>query len=86
MVQYGRIQYVHSREAAEGILFVQFIALSIRKYMRQRMNKEMQALDISKILKRLRSMNATQLRSGWYINEIPKNAATSMMHSASSFP
>ena len=72
MVQYGRIQYVHSREAAEGILFVQFIALSIRKYMRQRMNKEMQALDIPKILKRLRLMNATQLRSGWYINEIPK--------------
>ena len=68
----GGIQYVHSREAAEGILFVQFIALSIRKYMRQRMNKEMQALDIPKILKRLRSMNATQLRSGWYINEIPK--------------
>ena len=32
----------------------------------------MQALDIPKILKRLRSMNATQLRSGWYINEIPK--------------
>ena len=61
MVQYGRIQYVHSREAAEGMLFVQFIALSIRKYMRQRMNKEMQALDIPKILKRLRSMNATQL-------------------------
>ena len=50
----GGIQYVHSREAAEDILFVQFIALSIRKYMRQRMNKEMQALDISKILKRLR--------------------------------
>ena len=72
MVQYSEIQYVHSREAAEGILFVQFIALSIRKYMRQRMNKEMQALDIPKILKRLRSMNATQLRSGWYINEIPK--------------
>ena len=72
MVQYGEIQYVHSREAAEGILFVQFIALSIRKYMRQRMNKEMQALDIPKILKRLRLMNATQLRSGWYINEIPK--------------
>lgn len=68
----GGIQYVHSKEAAEGILFVQFVALSIRKYMRQRMNKEMRALDIPQILKRLRSMTATQLRSGWHINEIPK--------------
>ena len=68
----GGIQYVHSKEVAEGILFVQFIALSIRMYMRQRINKEMQVLDIPQILKRLRSMTATQLRSGWYLNEIPK--------------
>ena len=38
----------------------------------QRMDKRMQALDIPRTLKRMKSMNATQLRSGWYINEIPK--------------
>ena len=68
----GDKQYTHSREVAEGIQFVQFVALSMIKYMCQRMDKRMQALDIPRILKRLKSTNATQLRSGQYINEIPK--------------
>ena len=64
--------YAHSREVAGGIQFVQFVTLSMIKYMCQRMDKRMQALDIPRILKSMKSLNATQVRSELYINEIPK--------------
>lgn len=50
----GGILYVHRKEAAEGVLFVRFVALSIRKYMHRRMNKEMRALDMPQNLGRRR--------------------------------
>lgn len=68
----GGIRYVHSLDAAKGLLFVQFVGLSMRMLMRQSMDEEMRALGIPMILKRLRSLTATNLRSGWVINEVPK--------------
>ena len=68
----GGIQYVHGINAAKGLLFVQFIGLSLRMFMRRMMDDTMKGLGIPMILKRLRSLTATELRTGWMINEVPK--------------
>lgn len=68
----GGIKYVHCLDAAKGLLFIQFIALSLRMYLRQSLDKDMKALGIPVILKRMRSVTASKLRTGWVINEIPK--------------
>jgi len=76
----GGIQYVHSIESAKGMLFIQFIGLSIRMYMRRTMDDDMKKLGIPMILKRLRSLTATELRTGWVINEIPKKCRDIYKH------
>ncbi len=68
----GGIQYVHGINAAKGLLFVQFIGLSLRMYMRRSMDDAMRDLGIPMILKRLRGLTATELRTGWMMNEVPK--------------
>lgn len=82
----GGIQYVHSLDAAKGLLFIQFIGLSIRMHMRASMDGEMKALGIPLILKRLRSLTATELRTGWIINEVPKKCRLIYEHFDLSLP
>lgn len=68
----GGIDYVHSIEAARGMLFIQFIGLSLRLHAMTRMNADMRALGLPLIMKRLRSVTITDLGDGWYVNEVPK--------------